>query len=245
MATDFLPYTPMKQIVSYTLDECNKSMNSFDKYWILGFRALVDMTYDFSGEPVTVRLPVSGNKTVPFPTFCLSWTKIGIMDSGGQISTLKINNALTTYRDTNPNRISALTPDVNDNTNLLIQAPFFLNYYYNGDYNILFGNGSGLVQYGECRVDEKNRVVVLHPEFQYDSIMFECISSPEKNGDYEVPTPLQEAIIAFIKWKDKQGPEIDYYNRKVEARRRMPGKKVTLQQIAQVVRQDTGFYLHT
>lgn len=243
--TDFTPTVQLKRIVSYCLDECNQSMNSFDKYWVMAFRALIDCFYDISGEPLTVRIPVQANKTVIFPADCISPTKIGIMDRGGQISTLKINNALTTYKDTSPDRLSKLTPDVNDNLNLLANSPVFVNYYYNDQYQVLFGTGSGLVQYGECRIDEANRVVILHPEFQYDSIMFEYLSSPEKNGDYEVPTALQEAIIAFIKWKAKQGPEIDYYNRKIEARRRMPKKKVTLQQIAQVIRQDTGFYMHT
>lgn len=243
--TDFTPYTQLRRIVSYALDQCNKSMNEFDSFWILAFRALVACTYSITAEPVTFRLPVLGNKTVPFPASCLSWTKIGILDSGGQISTLKINNALTKYADANPNRISKLTPDVNDNISLLTSAPFFLNYYNNGDCFNLYGVGNGLVQYGECRVDETNRLVILNPEFQYDSIMFECIVSPEKNGDYEVPTVLQEAIIAFILWKKKLGPEVDFYNRLTEARRSMPNKKVTLQTIAQVIRQDGGFYLHT
>lgn len=243
--TDFTNYTPLRTIVSYAIDQCNKSMNSFDRYWVLAFRAMVDCFYDVYGQPMTLRLPVLANKTVPFPADYLSWVKVGIMDSGGQVSTLAINNALTTYKDLSPDRLSKLTPDVNDNVSLLLNAPYFVNYYYNGDYGILYGAGSGLVQYGECRIDEKNRVIVLHPEFQYDSILLEYLSSPEKNGDYEVPTALQEAIIAFILWKDKQAPEIDYYNRKIEARRRMPRKKVTLQQIAQVIREDTGFYMHT
>lgn len=243
--TDLTPYTPLKRIVSYALDQCDKSMNEFDKFWILAFRALVACTYSVTGEPMTFRLPVPGNKVVSFPPSCLSWTKIGIMDSGGKVSTLSINNALTTYADLSPDRLSKLNPDVNDNISLLTSAPFFLNYYYNGECNILYGVGSGLVQFGECRVDEKNRVVVLHPEFQYDSILFECICSPEKNGDYEVPTVLQEAIIAFILWKRKLGPEIDFYNRLTEARRSMPNKKVTLQEMAEVIRKDTGFYLHT
>ncbi len=243
--TDFTPYTELKRIVSYALDQCNKSMKDFDRYWVLAFRALVDCAYEISAEPITLRLPVAGNKTVAFPADCISVIKVGIMDSGGQVSTLKINNALSTYAALSPERLSKINPDINDNLPLLVGAPFFVNYYYNGDYNILYGIGSGLVQYGECRVDDKNRLIILNPEFRYDSILLEFLSSPEKNGDYSVPTSLQEAIIAFILWKDKQAPELDYYNRKIEARRRMPNKKVTLQQIAQVIREDSGFYLHS
>ena len=48
----------------------------------------------------------------------------------------------------------------------------------------IFGIGGGLIQYGSCRVDEENRVVILDEHFKYEQIIFECIVSPEKNGDY-------------------------------------------------------------
>lgn len=241
--TDITPYVPLKTIVSYTLDETKQSIGSFDEYWVLAFRALVDMLFDVTGEPITVRLPVSGNKTVAFPPDCLSWVKIGILNNNGEISTLKINNALTTYRDNNPNRIGQLTSDITDAIPFLLNNPYYLNYFYNGQYQPLFGVGGGLVQYGECRVDDENRVVVLSPEFRFDSIMFEYISSPQKNGDYRVPIFTQEAIIAFIKWKAKHGPREDYIAEKINARRRMPKKKVNLAHFNQIIRESNGMKL--
>lgn len=241
--SDIQSYIPLKTIVSYTVDELNSSDGDFDKYWILAFRALVDMFLDITAEPITVRLPVSPNQTVPFPADYISWVKIGILNADGQVSTLKINNAISTFKDNNPNRLTQLDPDITDKLPILLNSPFYVNYFYNGMYQPLFGVGGGLIQYGDCRVDEKNRVVVLSPHFKYDHIIFEYFSSPEKNGDYTVPIQTQEAIIAFIKWKTKTGSRDEYMAEKISARRRMPKKKISLQQINQVIRESNGMKL--
>lgn len=243
MATDITPYVPLKTIVSYALDEEDQSIGTFDKYWVFAFRGLVDLLFDVTAEPITVRIPVSGNKTCAFPADCIAWTKIGVLNENGEVSTLKINNALTTYRDNNPNRIQQLTSDISDGFPFLLSNPYYLNYYYNGMYQPLFGVGGGLVQYGECRVDDDNRVVVLSPDFRFDSILFEHISSPEKNGDYQVPLYTQEALIAWIKWKAKKGPRQEYMAEKTNARRRAPKKRVNLQSINQVLRESNGMKL--
>ena len=235
--SDILAEMPLLQIVDLALDECDKSDGDRDKYWLFAWRALVDLLFDISAHPITLRIPVNGNMTVPFPPGCISWTKIGILNTNGEISTLKVNNALTTWKDLNPNRLVDLTPDITDSLPTLIQSPFYLNYFYDGVYQPLFGVGGGLIQYGDCRVDEENRVVILQPDFKYTSILFECIYSPKKDGDYKVPTALMEAVIAFIKWKDKQGTYQEYIGEKIKARRRMPKKKAVLQKINQVIRE--------
>lgn len=239
-------YVPLKTVVAYALDECNLSYDKFDKAWILGLRALVEMNFDISGEPKTIRLPLNGNKTANIPPDCLSWTKIGLLDHKGEISTLKINTALTTWMDTNPNRVQKLqASQVNDNVGELAGAPLYLNFYENGTYANLFGTGNGLLQHGECRVDDKNQVIIFHPEFRFDSVLFEYISSPEKDGDYNVELALQEAIIAFIKWKMKLGDRAEYYAAQIAGRRRLANKRVTLQRIAQVLREDGGMKLQS
>lgn len=235
--TDVHQYVPLKQIVSYTLDEQEQSIGSFDRYWVLAFRALVDLLFDVTAQPETFRIPLNGNKTANFPSGCISWTKIGILNDKGEVSTLRINNGLTTFKDTNPNRLTQLTADINDATPIILNAPFYTNYYYDGIYQPLFGVGGGLIQYGSCRVDEANRVVILDEEFKYDHIIFECIIAPEKNGDYKVPLAVQEAVISFIKWKSNKGTRQEYIAEKVSARRRMNKKKVTLQGINQVIRE--------
>lgn len=238
--TDIQKYVPLKTIVSYCIDEEEQSLGSFDRYWVFAFRGLVDLLFDVTAEPITVRLPVLGNKTVPFPADYISWNKIGILNNNGEVSTLKINNALTKYADSNPNRVQKLTSDITDTYPLLINNPYYLNYYYNGIYQPLFGVGGGLVQYGECTIDEDNNLIVLNPEFRYDAIMLEYISSPEKNGDYTVPLYTQEALIAWIKWKAKRGTRQEYIAEKINARRRAPKKRVNLQSFNQVIRESNG-----
>lgn len=224
-------------IVDYTLDELRKSDGDRDRYWILSFRALTELNFDFAAQPITFRLQRQANNTVLFPPGCIAWTKIGILNNNGELSTLKINNALTSWKDLNPNRLVDLTPDITDSLPTLIQSPFYLNYFYDGVYQPLFGVGGGLIQYGDIRVDEEHRVVILQPDFKYDQILFECLYSPQKDGDYKVPIQLREAIIAFIKWKDKEGPRAEWIAAALSARRRMPKKKTTLQSINQVIRE--------
>jgi len=245
MASDIGKYTPLKTVVAYFSDQHDKSEGDQDKYWLLGLRALTDLNYEISAEPKTVRLPVMPNKTVRFPSDCLSWSKIGLLNSNGEMVTLKINNGLTTFRDMNANRLEDLTPNINNSITALTGTNLFLNYYYMNNYYNLFGLGNGLIQYGECRVDDANQVVVLSPNFQYENIMFEYISSPQKDDDYRVETALQEAVIAFIEWKLNLAPREMYIAAKVEARRRLPGKKVTLQTINQVIRESNGMKLRS
>ena len=236
-------YTPLKTIVAYFLDEWNKSEGDQDQAWILAFRGLHKLNQQISAEPKTVRLPLLPNKTVQIPSDCISWSKIGLLNTHGEVCTLKINNGLTTFRDNNPNRLEDLTPNINnsiDSGNLL-----YLNYYYNQGYYNLFGVGGGLIQYGECRVDERNGVILMPSDFKYNDIIFEYISSPERDGDYIVPTVLQEAIIAFIAWKMKLAPREIFYAEAVEARRALPKKRVTLQSINQVIRESESMKLRS
>lgn len=237
MAAEIGKYISLSSIIAFFLSEQDKSHYDRDKCWLLGLRALVKLNQDISAYPKTVRLPLSGNKTVAFPPDYISWTKIGILNAAGEISTLRINTGLTTYRDANPNRLSQLTPDINDSVNNLVCSPFYFNYYYGDTYNTLFGIGGGLIQYGSCTVDEKNGLVVLESTFRYDHIMLEYISAPEKDGDYQVELPLMEPIIAFIKAKLKLTTMDEFYAEATVARRALGGKRVSLQGISQVIRE--------
>lgn len=245
MSADIDYYTSLKTTVSYCLDANGKSEGDQDQAWLIGLRGLTDLNFEFSASPMTVRIPINSNKTASFPPGCLSWTKVGLLNEKGETVTLKINNGLTKWRDLNSNRIELLTPDVNNSVTAMTGTNVYLNYYFNGNYCNLFGVGNGLIQYGECRVDEENRVVVLNPDFRYDHIMFEYISAPKKQEDYIFPTALQEAVIAFIEWKLKIAPRELYYAAATVARRRMPGKKVTLQGINQVIRESQAMKLRS
>lgn len=245
MSSDLTKYTELKRIVSYVLDAHDLNYQRyFDKCWLLAFRGLVDIGYNMSFEPKTIRLPLNGNQTATFPPDYISWSKIGIQDAGGGINTLKIKNALTTYADNSPKRIEKIEElQVNDTIGVLTNSPAYLNYYYNGGYQNLYGVGNGVITHGDCKVDEKNNLIIFPPDFKYREVLLEYLSSPQMDNDYQIETLLQEALIAFIEWKLKLGTDRDYYGRCVEARRRMNNKKITLQLINQVIRESNGFKL--
>jgi hypothetical protein len=245
MQNSITPYTSLITVCSYALDELDKSSADLDKFWLLGHRALTQLNYSFSGKTKTIRQPLLGNKTAPLPPDCISWTKIGILDNNGQINTLRINNSLITFRDTNPDRLQDLTADVNNSIGNLALVPYYSNYYYGGGVYQLFGVGNGIITYGECKVDEPNRIIIFSPDFKYDAVMIEYVSSPELDYDYQVPSYLNEAIIAFIKWKLKVGSYQEWVAAQIIARRSVPKKKFVLQSFNQVIRDSNGMKLRS
>jgi hypothetical protein len=242
--SDVTRYTPLMRICAYFVDQYNKQgLFDMDRVWLLGLRALTELNFDIAASPKTVRLPVTAQKTVLFPADYISWSKIGILDANGQISTLKINNAFTTYAANSPDRVEKIDDSQINDSVTLSGAPIFSNYYYdNACYN-LFGVGGGLVQYGECRIDEKNGLVLLPPDFAFDSVLFEYISCPERDVDYQVQTCLQESIIAFIEAKLKLNSMENFYAEATKSRRRL--KPVTLQYFNQVIRESEAMKLRS
>ena len=89
----------------------------------------------------------------------------------------------------------------------------------------------------------KNNVIILPHDFRYDHVILEYLSSPQKDSDYQIPISDQEALIAFIEWKLKYIPAQVYYGELKKARRRKPGKRVTMQNVNQVVREANGMKL--
>lgn len=234
-------YIPIKEIVSMALDECDKGMGDFDKVWVLAFRGLESCHFNIAAEPKTVRLPINGNKTVTLPADYVSWVKIGLIDQNGQVSTLRINNSLTTFMDNNPNRLELLTADVNNGWLGNIENSPFLNYYQDGLYTPIFGVGGGLIQFSECRVDERNNIIILPANYRFNDLLLEYISCPQRDDDYVVDRRLREPLITFIKWKLKLDTDTNFYARLVEARRQM--KPLHLQYFNQIIREGGKFCL--
>ena len=233
-------FEPLKRVGAFYLDQYQKSVGDEDTVWVMLVRGLEFMHYNTTAEPKTVRLPVQGQKTVVLPADYVQWSKIGLLNQNGKVSTLKINTALTTYADTRSNRVSLLTPDLNTAWIGNSDVPY-LNYYTNGVYAPLFGVGGGLITYGECRVDEPNNLIVLSPDFHYDEIIFEYISAPERDLDYMVDIRLREPLIAWCAWKFKMDTELNFYNRYTESNRMM--KPLRMQVFQDIIREGNKFCL--
>lgn len=238
-------YLPLKQVVAEYLDQTQKSIKDFDRCWVIAFRALRHINFSVAAEPKSCRLPVNANKTVDLPADYKALSKIGVVNDKGEILPVAHNAGLSIFRDNNPNRLTQLFSSISSTDPVVIPNSLYLNFYDNGSYSHLFGVGGGLITYGEYRLDERNNVIVLNEDFAYSDIIIEYISSPIEDGDYMVPECLSEAIIAFIEWKMKPSPygEQAFYARVTEGRRSLPGQRVTLQQVHQVLRETGGQYL--
>jgi hypothetical protein len=234
-------YISIKECVAMFCDQYDRSMGDYDKFWVMAFRGLEDMHFNISAEPKTIRIIVNGNMTVTLPPDYVSWVKIGVLNNLGEVSTLRVNNALTTFRDENPNRLELLTADVNSGWSGTNAVFPFVNYFYNGTYTPLFGVGGGLIQFGECRVDEKNNVIILPADYRFDSVLLEYISCPERDEDYMVDRRLREPLITFIAWKMRLDTDVNYYARLTEARRKIT--PVHLQTFNQIIRENQKFCL--
>ena len=155
--------------------------------------------------------------------------------------TLRVNNSLTTFKDNNPNRLTLLTPDVTDSLGTGTLANAYLNYWNGEGYTPMFGIGYGIQNFGECRIDETNDLIVLGTTFAYDSVLFEYISCPEKDPDYKVDRRLRLSLIAYLEWEFKLGTDTNFYGRLTESRRMIT--PFNLQTFRQVISEQNKFCL--
>jgi len=199
----------LKDIIFMYSEASKQNEGEFLRFWRIAFRAFIQMGLNAFWEPITTQLVVGANKTALLPVDLIQWIKIGYFNYGGELATLRVNNDLTTYKDNSANRLTDITPEVQQI--LTSDCWFDINQFtgvqgfgWSGlsGYAQRFGAGSHLVQPGECRVDMANRVIVLNPNFQYPNIIIEYLSSPEQNDDYAIPLQFQEAMIAWLGYQD-------------------------------------------
>ena len=194
-------YIKLSELVNMYIDESKQTSKEFRRLWSLAFRGLTDLVLDVSWLPKQMIININKNLTATIPDDFLDWVRIGIFNSSGELATLRVNDQLTTYRDTNANRLG----DIQSEQGVSID---YLQYPYgplnDGDYEHYFGAGSGLIQSGECRVDSQNGVIILDPNFREAQIVLEYISSPVMDDDYTIDFKAQEALIAWLRWKDIQ-----------------------------------------
>jgi hypothetical protein len=234
-------YIPLQECVAEFLYQYDKSTGDMDKAWVFAYRGLESMHFNIASEPKTIRIPVLANKTVMFPNDYVSWVKIGLLNEQGEVVTLRVNNSLSTFRDDNPNRLSLLTADVNNGINDGDFAGAYINYWNGVGYQPLYGVGHGIQEFGTCRVDETNNLILLGTDFKYDSIILEYISCPQKDTDYKIDRRLREPLISFIAWKFKLDTDTNYYARLTESRRMI--SPFNLQTFNQVIREQNKFSL--
>jgi hypothetical protein len=195
----------LKDIIFFYIESSKLTEAEFLRLWRIAFRGFEQMGLNAFWEPLTVALPVQPSKVAILPPNYLKWIKIGQFNWQGELQTLRVNEQLTTYKDNDPNRLNQITPE--------IQSALCGDNWYGldgiagvngGSYTseVSFSRGSHLVQFGECKVDEQNNVIILNPKYEYAQVILEYLCSPEKNDDYQIPLEFQEAMIAWLAWQD-------------------------------------------
>ena len=191
-------YITLDSVINYYIDESSQSIHAYSRLFNLAFRGMEQLGLDFFYEIRTKKLPVSANKTVELPADYLSYTKIGVLNSIGEIISMKQNSDLALYADKVSDRLSLVKDNTLaasfDNNN----APIFFNYWNNGSYSNMYGLPSGGVNIGNFRIDNDNQVIVLSTGFTYDYLILEYIASPVEGEEYFLPSAFREALISWL-----------------------------------------------
>jgi hypothetical protein len=202
----------LRQIVANYLNSKDTSSHEFVRIWNLGvFGMQTEFNLDVKGHLKTVLIPVSPNKTAPFPCDYITYNKLGIANSNGEFVTFKVNNKLTTYHSEyfdNVNNLSGVPTLPSYSATAGVNGygyndSLYLNYWYNGTSFNLFGLPSGTANIGEYKIDDTNKVFRFSPHFQWESFLCEYVSDGcDEEEDYDVDIRMANAVKAYLRWQD-------------------------------------------
>lgn len=201
MAEKSRQYISLDSIVNDYIEQSEQSVHRYFKLWQLAYRAMEQLGISFFYEVRSVKLPVNPNMTVTIPNDYVNYTKIGVLNSAGEIAIMKFNSKQTFLGDLLPNR-KAMTTDSSIATYTELGGNFFFNYWNGSSYSNQYGFPSGGVDVGSFNIDQSNGVILLSQHYKYDYLMLEYIASPNPSEDYQVPVQFREAIIAWLGWQD-------------------------------------------
>lgn len=201
MAIQNRQWITIEECIYQYLNESEQSNNKYAKLWHIAYRGMEEMGLDAFYAIKTVKIPVNANLTVNLPSDYVQYSKIGVLNSKGEIIPLSLNNNLTTAFDFNPTRLAQTEDDT-----LLNQATrdgvWWYNYWNGNSFGPVYGLPSGSPFVGSFRVDSATNLIVLGSNFIYDYIMLEYLSSPNPAGEYYIPVQFREALITYLGWKD-------------------------------------------
>jgi len=202
MAAQNRQWITVDECVTAYLDESEQSVHKYFKCWQLAFRAMTELGLDAFYLVKSIRIPLNANLTATLPADYLSYSKVGVLNEQGEIITLGVNNKLTVAFDLSPNRLEQ-TQDATIPTQINQLGVWWYNYWNGFAYGPVYGLPSGSPFIGSFKIDEANGVIVLSENFPYHYVMLEYTASPIEGGEYYVPIQFKEAVIAYLRWKDK------------------------------------------
>lgn len=201
MSNTHQQYVSLDTVINLYLDRSEQSIHKYYKCWQLAFSGMEELGLDFFYQIKSVKLPVNANLTVSLPDDYLNYSKVGVLNSQGEIIPMGYNNNLTTFADLQPNRLA----QTQDNTILdIIQfnTPIWYNYWNNGAFSTLYGLPSGSPFVGSFKVDNHNGVLLLSENFGYEYVMLEYVASPKQGEEYYIPIQFKTALMWYIAYND-------------------------------------------
>ncbi len=200
--TQHQPYISLDSVLTDYLNESEQNNNKYYKCFHLAFRGFENLGIDFFYQVQAFKLPVNANKTVTLPASIIKWTKIGRLNSRGEIIPLWYNDKLTKYADLSPDRLTKTQDSSSIGAGWDSGDGVFCNYWNGTSYQNVYGVPSGAPFAGSFKVDMANGVILLDETYKEDYLMVECVVSPKEGEEYYLPVQFREAVIAWLWWKD-------------------------------------------
>lgn len=195
-------WIPLDECIYGYLDMSEQPVHKYFKCWQIAFDIMTELGLDFFYQVKSVKLPVEANFTVLLPPDCDKWTKVGVLNSCGEIIPLGYNEKLTTFADFSTTRIQ----QTQDNTLFnfyQLNTPIWYNYWNGNSFINIFGVPSGSPFIGNFKVDQNQGIIILDETFCYPYLMLEYVAKPlPEGGQYFIPIQFKPAMIAGIAWKD-------------------------------------------
>ena len=195
-------YITIDSVINDYIDESEQSVHKYAKLYNIAVRGMEKLGLDFFYKIRTVKIPIdTTNFTAELPNDYISYTKIGVLNSVGEIIPLKFNNKMTYYADQQPDRL-ALTQDNTLATWYQSDLPLWFNYWDGYGFNNIYGLPSGSPFVGSFNIDDSNGVVLLNQYFYYSYLMIEYLSSGNPDEPFRIPIQFREALLSFLAWRD-------------------------------------------
>ena len=195
-------YITIDSVINDYIDESEQSVHKYAKLYNIAVRGMEKLGLDFFYKIRTVKIPIdTTNYPAQLPNDYISYTKIGVLNSVGEIIPLKFNNKMTYYADQQPDRL-ALTQDNTLATWYQSDMPLWFNYWDGYGFQNIYGLPSGSPFVGSFNIDDSNGVVLLNQYFNYSYLMIEYLSSGNPDEPFRIPIQFREALLSFLAWRD-------------------------------------------
>lgn len=184
----------LDEVINNYISENDYPDSAYERLQSIAIRSYRLLHLHATGKPLTEEMEVLANKTSHLPCNFQSKIAIGVLSDKGEIVSLTEEPNLGLITDG-----SRLTNETQD-----VSGDRYSDGYNTSIFSKNLGSGSRS-DLGFYRIDYENRMVIYSPDLPYDSIFIEYLPIAGTDCDNYIVHPLfQEAVIAFMGWKDKK-----------------------------------------